>query len=244
MAGHFQFVIVSGLHDRVHFFERHAQGVVVVGVGRGGIPCGIRLDPFHAVLHQFANCRASFVGATDQQNQPFHADFAELGVPVHQPTRSANFSTAGCQTRSGDQIILDGFFQPDVDVKQAAAAASRRVAALQSELRVAGRENRDVLNRVLDVEIFQRGDVEIRRMKMSFDQPRHDRPTVGVDHFRFRLRRNFGSLLRRAGIGDEPLLDHQQPVRNRSRPRSINKLPVSNHCLPGCCFHAASLTDV
>jgi hypothetical protein len=236
VACNFQFVVVSGLHDGVHFFERHAQRVVVVRVGRGGVAGGVRLDPFHAVLHELANRRASLVGSADQQDQPFHADLAELGIPVHQPASSADLSTAGRQTWSEHQVVLNRLFQPEIDIEQAAAAASRRVPAFERQLRVTRGQNRDVLNRVFDVEIFQRGHIEIRRMKVSLDQSRHDRAAVGVDDLGVRWDgRSAGSG---AGIGDRAILNQQQPVRNRCRSRSINKLSVSNHCLSGCSLHA------
>ena len=86
----------------------------------------------------------------------------------------------------GDQVVLDGLLQPDVDVEQAAAAARRRVAAFQREPRVRRRQQRDVFDGILDVEVFQRGDVEIRRVEVRLDQPRHDRAAARVDAHRRR----------------------------------------------------------
>ena len=55
MAGHLQLVVVRRGDDGVHLLERHAQRVVVVGVGRGGVAGGIGLDPLDAVLDQLAH---------------------------------------------------------------------------------------------------------------------------------------------------------------------------------------------
>ena len=123
-------------HDGVHLLERHAERVVVVGVGRGGVAGGIGLHPLDAVLDQLAHGRAGLVRAVDQQHQPLHADLAEVGVPVHQPADAADLAAAGGQARAGDEVVLDRLLQPDVDVEQAAAAARRGVAALQRQLGV------------------------------------------------------------------------------------------------------------
>ena len=55
------------------------------------------------------------------------------------------------------------------------------VAALERQPGVAGGENGDVFDWVLDVEIGQLGDVEVGRMKVRLDQPGHDRAAAGVD---------------------------------------------------------------
>ena len=131
----------------VHLLEGHAQRVMVVGVGRGGVAGRIGLDPLDAVLDQLAHGGPGLVGAVDQQHQPLHADLAEVGVPVHQPADAADLAAAGRQARAGDQVVLDRLLEPDVDVEQAAAAAGRRVAALQGQLGVGRRQQRDVFDR-------------------------------------------------------------------------------------------------
>jgi hypothetical protein len=53
---------------------------------------------------------------------------------------------------------------------EAAAAARGRVAAFEGEFRIGGREQGDVLDGILDVEVGQFGDVEVSRVVMGFDQ--------------------------------------------------------------------------
>src|SRR6516162_4113159 len=55
VAGHFQAVIVGGGDDGVHLVKGHAQGVVVVGIGGGGVAGGVGLDPLDAVLDESAH---------------------------------------------------------------------------------------------------------------------------------------------------------------------------------------------
>ena len=73
------------------------------------------------------------------------------------------------------------FLQPDVDVEQAAAAARRRVAALERQPAVGRRQERDVFDRILDVQVGQLRDVEVSGVKMRLDQARQDRAAAGVD---------------------------------------------------------------
>ena len=104
-----------------------------------------------------------------------------VGVPVHQPPGAADFAAAGGQARAGKQVLLDRLLQPDVDVVQAAAAPRRGVAALERQPRVGRGQERDVLDRILDVQVGQLGDVEIGGVEVGLDQPRHDRPAARVD---------------------------------------------------------------
>ena len=226
VAGHLQAVIVGRRHHGVHFVERHAQRVVVVDIGRGRIAGGIRLDPLHSVLNERAHGLPRIVGAVDDEHQPFHADLAELGVPVHQPAGRADLASARGQPRSGDEVFLNRFLQPDVDIEQTAAGAGRRVAALQRQLRVDRRQQRDVLDRILDVEVFERGDVEVRGVKMRLDQPRHDGAAAGVD--RLPVGKGRGRIERRTGVGDAAVLQRDDGVRHRRRTVADNQLPIDD----------------
>ena len=110
-------------------------------------------------------------------------------------------STGRRQPRPGADVVLDRFLEPDGDVEQAAAAAGRGVAALEGELRVRRGEQGDVLDRVLDVEVFEGRDVEVRRVEVGLHEPGQDRATTGIDDADTRRgrsglhRREFGHLL-------------------------------------------------
>ena len=69
----------------VHFLEGHAERVVVVGVGRGGVAGRIGLDPLDAVLDQLADRRAGLVGAVDQQDQPSMPSLRKSGFQSISP---------------------------------------------------------------------------------------------------------------------------------------------------------------
>ena len=181
MAGDLAVVVVRLGDDGRHLLEGHAERVMVGGVGRGGVAGGVGLDPFDAVLDQLAHGPAALVGAVDQEDQAFHAELEVVGVPVHQSAGATDLAAAGGQARAGDQVFLDRLLEPDVDVVQAAAAAGGRVAAFERQPGVARGQDRHVFDRILDVEIGQLGDVEIGRMEMGLDQPRHDGPAAGVD---------------------------------------------------------------
>ena len=226
VAGHFQLVVVRLGHHGVHLLERHAQRVVVVGVGRRGVARGIGLHPFDAILDQLADRAATFVRPVDQQHQPLHADLAKVGVPIHQAADAANLATAGRQSRAGSRSSSIALLQPDVDVEQAAAAAGRRIAALQRQPRVDGREQRHVLDRILDVEIFELRHVEIGRMKVRLDQPRHDRAAASVDPRGVRLElRCFGG---NSGVRNPAVANHDGRVWHRRRSAAIDQLPIRN----------------
>jgi len=98
VSGDLESVVVSGGDNGMHFFKGHAERVVVVGVGCGGITCRIGFYPFDSVLHQFADGSAGFCGTIDEQDEAIHADAAKVGVPVHQSADTANFATAGGQS--------------------------------------------------------------------------------------------------------------------------------------------------
>jgi hypothetical protein len=123
VAGDLQAVVVGRGDDGVHLVERHAERVVVVGVGGGGVAGGVGLDPLDAVLDQLAHRGAGLVGAVDQQHQALHADLAEVGVPVHQAADPADFAPAGRQARPRNEVVLDGLFQKERN--KCACATSR-----------------------------------------------------------------------------------------------------------------------
>ncbi len=181
VSGHLAMVVVSLGDDGRHFVEGHAERVVVGRIGRGGIAGGVGLDPLDAVLDQLADGRAALVRSVDQEDQSLHAELEVVGVPVHEPARAADLASAGSQSRAGYQVVLDRLLEPDVDIVQAAAAARGRVAAFEREPGVARSQDRDVFDRILDVEIGEIGDVEVGRMEMSLDQPRHDGPAARID---------------------------------------------------------------
>ena len=222
----------------VHLLEGHAQRVVVVGVRRGGVAGRVGLDPLDAVLDQLAHGGPRLVGAVDEQHQPLHADLAEVGVPVHQPADAADLAAAGRQARAGHEVVLDGLLQPDVDVEQAAAAAGRGVAALQGQPGVGGGQQRDVLDRVLDVEVFEGGDVEVGRVEVGLDQPRHDGAAAGVDPPGAGCdRRRLGDG---TGVGDAAVANDQGRVRHGRRAGAVDQLAVGDYrsCRsPSSCYN-------
>ena len=87
-------------------------------------------------------------------------------------------------------------------------------------------QQRDVLDRILDVEVFQRRDVEVRRMEVGLDQARHDRAAAGVDALRVGgdARRAGG----RAGVGDAAVLDDERRVGDRRRAGAVDQLAVGD----------------
>src|SRR5205823_801164 len=106
--------------------------------------------------------------------KPFHAELAKIGVPVHQSAGAADLATAGGKARPRRDVVLDGFLEPDIDVEEATAAARRGVTALQGKPGVGGGQQRDVLDGILDVEVFECGDIEVGWVKMRLDQSGHD----------------------------------------------------------------------
>ena len=145
---------------------------MIGGVGGGGVAGRIGLDPLDAVLDQLADGPAGFDRSVDQQDQAFHPQLEMVGVPVHQPPRAADLASAGGQPGTEEQVLLDRLLEPDVDVVQAAAAAGRGVAALEGQPGVRRGQERDILDRILDVEIRQFGHVEVRGVEMGLDQAR------------------------------------------------------------------------
>src|SRR5262249_32108029 len=145
-----------------------------------------------------------------QEDQPFHAELEVVGVPVHQAPGAADLAAAGGQPRAGDQVLLDRLLEPDVDVVQAAAAPRGGVAALQGEPCVARGEDRDVVDGVLDVEVGQLGDVEVSRVEVGLDQPRHDRAAARVDPVG--VGRHLGRAGDGAGVGDAAVADQNRGV--------------------------------
>src|SRR5262249_13757452 len=210
VAGYLELVVVRRRDDRVHLLEGHAQGVVVVDVGHGRVAGGGGLDPLDAVLDQRAHGGAGLLGARGQQHQPLPADLAEVRVPVHQAADAADLAAAGRQPRAGGEVVLDGALEPHVDVEQAAAAARRGVAALQGQLGVGRGQQRDVLDGVLDVEVFEGRDVEVRGVEVGLDQARHDGAAADVDLDA--PGRQLGQRGGRAGVGDAAVPDQQGRV--------------------------------
>jgi len=103
VTGHLQAVIMGRFDDRVHLLERHAERVVIVRIGRGGVAGRISFDPLDAVFHELAHRGTRFMRAVDDQHQPFHADLAIIRIPIHQPRRAADFPPAGGEPRTSDE---------------------------------------------------------------------------------------------------------------------------------------------
>jgi hypothetical protein len=61
--------------------------------------------------------------------------------------------------------------------------ARRRVAALQRQLRICCGQERDVLDRVLDVEVFEGGHVEVGGVEMGLHKARHDGAAWGIGSY-------------------------------------------------------------
>ena len=195
VAGDLAVVVVRLVDDGRHLVEGHAERVVVGTVGRGGVAGRVGLDPLDAVLDELADRGAALDRAVDQQDQTFHAELQMVGVPVHQAAGAADLAAVGGQPWPGEEVFLDRLLEPDVDVVQAPAAPRRGVAALQREPGIGRGQQGDVFDGILDIQVGELGDVEIRRVKMRLDQAGQDRPPARVDP------RGFGRDLRRPLTG-------------------------------------------
>ena len=241
VSGHHHAMIVSRRHHGVHLFERHAQCVMVVYVRSRRITGRVRLDPFNAVLDESPHRRPRFISSIDQDHQPFHADLAEVRIPVHQAADPADFPATCRQPGSRQQTFFNRLFQPDVDIEQTAATASGRITALQSELCIAGRQQRDVLDGVPGIEVFEGRDIEIRGMKMSLDESRHNRPAACVNHVG--SSGYIRSTCRRACVSNCAIFDQQHTVSDRRSAGAVDDLPIADDCRTGCRLHGVvSLT--
>lgn len=79
----FELVVVCGGDDSLHFFQCHAKRVMVVDVRRSRIAGRIRLDPLDAVFDKGSYGFAGIILAVDDEDEPLHADSAELWILVH-----------------------------------------------------------------------------------------------------------------------------------------------------------------
>src|SRR5262245_54255427 len=116
--------------------------------------------------------------------------------------------------------------KPDVDVEEAPPATGGRVAALQGEPGVGGRQEGDVLDGVLDVEVFQGGDVEVGGVEVGLDQPRQDGPAPGVDARC--VGGQGGGAGDGPGVGDPAVVDDQGGVGDGRRARAVDELAVGD----------------
>ena len=199
--------------------------------GAAASPVGYVLIHSTPSLTSLRTAARASSGPLIKRIEPLHAELQVLGVPVHQSAGAADLAAAGGQARAGDQVFLDRLLEPDVDVVQAAAASGRRVAALESQLGVAGGQDRDVFDRVLDVEIGQLGDVEVGGVEVGLDQARHDRPAAGVDPQRVGRDRRCAPcrLRRRRSCRPSPPRSHPRratdPVPSTRRPLAMQSDP-------------------
>jgi hypothetical protein len=185
VAGDLELVVVGFGDGGVELLARHAEAVVV-GVGAGGVAAGVGLHPLDAVLGELAHGGARLDGSVDEEDEAFHAELQVVGIPVHQSAGAADLAAGGGHAGAGAEVLLDRLLEPDVDVVEAAAAARGGVAAFERELGVRGGEQGDVLDRVLDVEIREFGDVEVGGVEVGFDEAGHDGAFLGIHDHRVR----------------------------------------------------------
>jgi hypothetical protein len=224
MTGHFQPVVVRGGDHGMHLLKCHAERVMVVRIGRGRIAGRVGLDPFDAVLDKLSHGGARLLRTVNEQDQPFHTDLAEVWIPIHEAADATDLPAAGGKAGPGSHPFGDRLFQPDVDVKQAAATARGRVAAFESEAGVGGGEEGDVFDRILDIEVFEGGDVEVRWMEVSFDKAGHDGAAASVDDQSLRRHGNGSS-----GVLDAIALDDDHAVPKAWGARTVDQRTVANH---------------
>src|SRR5262249_53266873 len=143
------------------------------------------------------------------------------------------------QARPRHEVVVNRFFQPVIDVEEATAAAGRRVAALQRQLRVGRRQQRDVLDGVLDVEVLERRHVEVGGVEVGLDQAGHDGAAAGVDAPRIgRGRRRLGDG---AGVADAAVVDDESTVAHRRGAGAVGELPGGDDGGGRCRLHGAYL---
>ena len=126
-----EFVVVSCCDHGVHFFKCHAQGMVIVGIGRGCIAGRIGFDPLDPIFDQRSDRFAGIFDSVDDKDQALHADLSELGVPVHEPSCRTDLATACSEPRPRHEVFLDRSLEPHIDIEQTPARPSRRIAALE-----------------------------------------------------------------------------------------------------------------
>src|SRR5262245_34425668 len=128
--------------------------------------------------------------------------------------------------------------EPDVDVEEAAAAAGRGVAALQGEPGVGGGEQGDVLDGVLDVEVFEGGDVEVGGVEVGLDEAGQDGAAAGVeaDGVGGRGRHAGGG----AGVGDAAVAEDEGGVEHGRLAGAVEELAVADDGNAGRELHGTS----
>ena len=116
-----------------------------------------------------------------------------------------------------------------------------RVAAFERQPGIARGQDRDVFDRILDVEIGEIGDVEVGRVEVRLDQSRHDGPAAGVDPLGILGRPP--APLSRPGISDSAVLHDDDGVGNGRSARPVHELAVGDQGLALCGPHRESLTQ-
>ena len=198
---------------------------MIVHVGRSGIAGGIRFHPLDAVLHQRPHGFAGVLHSVDDEDQAFHADLPELGIPIHEPARAADLASAAGKAGSGNDTFVDRLFHPDVDVVEATAAAGGGIAAFEGEPGVGSGEEGDVLDRVFNIEVGKFRDVEIGQVDVGLDQARKDGPTPDIDHPCVR-RDRFGDGGGGPGKADAFALDPDHGIRNGRGTGTVDQASV------------------
>jgi hypothetical protein len=115
-----------------------------------------------------------------------------------------------------------------------------RPPAFERELGVGCSQEGHVLDRVFEIEVLERGDVEVGGMEMGLDQSGHDRSSARVD-----TQDTIGGKVIQGGgrtavahVRDSTFFGDHAAVRDR---RGI--VPDQDHAVGdaervGCCFHA------
>ena len=158
---------------------------------------------------------------------------------IRPPTPQISRPLAG-ESRARSDVGLDRLLEPDVDVEQAAAAARRGVAALERQPRIGGRQERDVFDRILDVEVFESGDVEVSGMKVRLDQPGMMVPP------RASMRAASGPTAgasRRSRVRDTAIANENGGIRYRRPAGAIHELAMRDQGGAGCVSHGCSLSS-
>src|SRR6266850_455794 len=235
MAGYFHLVIVRFGHDCMHLFEGHAERMMIVRIGSGSVARRIGFHPFDSIFDQLPNGATAVIGPIDDENQPLHADLAEVRVPIHQPAGPTDLAPTGRQAWADNEILLERLLQPDIDVVQTTAAASCRIAALKCELRVGRREQRDIFDRVFDIEVLELGHVEIGGVIMRFYQAWKNRSSPRIDVKR--CRRKVGCGIGWTGVMDLAVFDDQHGVVHRRPAIAVDHLSIADGRSPSCGLH-------
>ena len=229
-------MVVRDLGDRFHLLERHRERVLVVAAGCCGVAGRIGLQPLGAVLDETAGGTARLVGTVDDDDHALHPDLAELGVPIHQASGATDLLTAWDEARADDDVRIDRFGEPHVGVEQAACRAGRRVAALQRHPGIESALQRHHLRRVLDVEILEDQNVEVRGVEVGLDEARHDRPALGVDLVDIVCERRRSN--RRARVADPAAVDDDDRITNGRRSGAVDQVTIEDTSDSSCDPHA------